>query len=143
MRRQAERGDKVRIHYTGFLDDGTVFDSSRERDAMEVTLGSGSLIGGFEDALMGMSVGDTKQLKIPSDDAYGPRRDELVIHVDKAEFPPSLDPREGVMLNLQGPEEEVIRAVITEVSDDSVVIDANHPLAGEDLTFDIELTEIV
>jgi peptidylprolyl isomerase len=141
--RQAEMGDTVKVHYTGSLQDGTVFDSSRDREAMEVTLGSGHLIGGFENALVGMSVGDTKKLKIVSDDAYGPRRDELVIYVKKAEFPANLEPREGLGLNLKGPEEQVIQAIITEVSEDSVIIDANHPLAGRDLNFDIELTEIV
>ena len=141
--RQAEMGDTVKVHYTGSLQDGTVFDSSRDREAMEVTLGSGHLIGGFENALVGMSVGDTKKLEIMSDDAYGPRRDELVIYVKKAEFPTNLEPREGFSLNLKGPEEQVIQAIITEVSEDSVTIDANHPLAGRDLNFDIELTEIV
>lgn len=141
--KQAKTGDKVKVHYTGSLQDGTVFDSSRDREAMEVTLGSGRLIGGFEDALLGMSVGDTKRLNIPSDDAYGPRREELVIHVEKSDFPPNLEPREGLTLNLKGPEEQAIQAIVTEVSGDSVTIDANHPLAGKDLNFDIELTEIV
>jgi peptidylprolyl isomerase len=141
--RQAELGDTVKVHYTGSLQDGTVFDSSRDREAMEVTLGSGRLIGGFEDALVGMSVGDTKRLKIQSDDAYGPRRDELVIYVEKTDFPTNLEPREGLCLNLKGPEEQDIQAIITEVSGESVTIDANHPLAGKDLNFDIELTEIV
>ncbi len=141
--RQAEMGDTVKVHYTGSLQDGTVFDSSRDREPMEVTLGSGRLIGGFEDSLVGMSVGDTKSLKILSDDAYGPRREELVICVEKTDFHANLEPREGLSLNLKGPEEQVIQAIITEVSEDSVIIDANHPLAGRDLNFDIELTEIV
>jgi peptidylprolyl isomerase len=137
--RQAEMGDTVKVHYTGSLQDGTVFDSSRDREPMEVTLGSGRLIGGFEDSLVGMSVGDTKSLKILSDDAYGPRREELVICVEKTDFHANLEPREGLSLNLKGPEEQVIQAIITEVSGDSVTIDANHPLAGKDLNFDIEL----
>lgn len=141
--RQAGKGDTVKVHYTGRLEDGTVFDSSRDREAMQVTLGSGMLIRGFEDALVGMSVGETKKLEIPSADAYGPRREELVIHVEKDEFPPNIVPREGLALNLKGPEEQEIQAIITEVAGDSVTIDANHPLAGEDLTFDIELSEIV
>ena len=141
--KQAAIGDTVKVHYTGILEDGTVFDSSRDREALQVTLGTGSLISGFEDALVGMSVGETKQLKILSSDAYGPRREDLVIQVAKAEFPPTLEPREGLMLNLKGPEEQKIQAIITEVSGDSVTLDANHPLAGKNLTFDIELSEFV
>lgn len=141
--KQAGKGDTVKVHYTGVLKDGTVFDSSRDRGAMEVTLGSGTLIPDFEDALVGMSVGETKQLQVPAANAYGPRREELVIRVGSSEFPPHLVPQEGLKLNLKGPEDQVIQAVITEVSGDSVAIDANHPLAGEDLTFDIELTGFV
>jgi peptidylprolyl isomerase len=141
--RQAEKGDTVKVHYTGILEDGTVFDTSRNREAFELTLGSGKVIRGFEDALVGMSVGETKELKIEPVDAYGPRREDLVIQVEKAEFPPNIDPREGMALNLKGPEEQVIPAVVTEVSEDSVTIDANHPLAGKDLTFHIELADIV
>jgi peptidylprolyl isomerase len=141
--RQAGKGDTVKVHYTGALKDGTVFDSSRDREAMQVTLGSGTLIGDFEDALVGMAVGDTKKVEVPSANAYGPRREELVIRVESSEFPPHLAPREGLSLNLKGPEDQVIQAVITEVSGDSVTIDANHPLAGEDLTFDIELAGFV
>lgn len=141
--RQAKQGDTVKVHYTGRLEDGTVFDSSREREALDVTLGSGQLIGGFEDALMGMSVGETKKLKIISDEAYGPRREELVIHVEKEKFPPHIAPEKGLLLSLKGPQEQEIQAVITEISEKSVILDANHPLAGEDLTFDIELSDIV
>jgi len=141
--RQAVKGDTVKVHYTGTLSDGTVFDSSREREALNVTLGSGQLISGFEDALMGMTVGETKKLKIVSGQAYGPRREDLVIRVEKEQFPPHIEPQEGLMLNLKGPQEEQIQAVITEISEESVTLDANHPLAGEDLTFDIELSDIV
>ena len=140
--RQAKQGDSVKVHYTGRLKDGMEFDSSRERESLEVTLGSGQLIGGFEDALVGMSVGEKKKLKIQSADAYGPRREELVIHVEKENFPPNIPPEKGLMLNLKGPQEQEIQAIITEVSEDSVTLDANHPLAGKDLTFDIELAEI-
>lgn len=141
--RRAEKGNTVKVHYTGMLEDGTVFDTSMNREALEVTLGSGTVIRGVEDALMGMSVGETKELKIAPADAYGPRREELVIQVEKTEFPPHITPREGMALNLKGPEEEVIPAVIAEVSEESVTIDANHPLAGKALTFHIELAEIV
>lgn len=141
--RQAEKGNTVKVHYTGMLEDGTVFDTSMNREALEVTLGSGTVIRGFEDALMGMSVGEMKKFKIAPADAFGPRREELVIQVEKTEFPPHITPREGMELNLKGPEEEVIPAVIAEVSEESVTIDANHLLAGKALTFHIELAEIV
>ena len=140
--RHAEKGDKVKVHYTGMLEDGTVFDTSRHRESLEVTVGSGTVIPGFEDALVGMSVDETKELKLASADAYGPRKEELVIQVEREKFPPNVAPQEGMALNLKGPEEEVIPAVITDVSDDSVTIDANHPLAGKDLTFHIELADI-
>ncbi len=141
--RQAKNGDKVKIHYTGLLEDRTVFDTSRNREALEVTLGSGTVIRGLEDALVGMSVGETKELEIAPTDAFGPRKEELVIQVKKEGFPPNIDPQEGMTLKLTGPKEEELPAVITEVSEDSVTIDANHPLAGKDLTFYIELADIV
>lgn len=141
--RQAKTGDKVKIHYTGMLDDGTVFDTSRNREALEVTIGSGTVIRGLEDALVGMSVGETKELEIAPDDAFGPRREELVIHVKKEGFPANIDPEEGMTLKLKGPEDAEVPAVIAEVSEESVIIDANHPLAGKDLTFFIELADIV
>ena len=141
--RKAKNGDKVKIHYTGMLEDGTVFDTSRNREAFKVTLGSGTVIRGLEDALVGMSVGETKELELAPTDAFGPRKEELVIQVKKDGFPPNIDPEEGMTLKLTGPEEEELPAVITEVSEDSVIIDANHPLAGKDLTFYIELVDIV
>lgn len=141
--RQAKTGDKVKIHYTGMLDDGTVFDTSRNREALEVTIGTGTVIRGLEDALVGMSVGETKELEIAPDDAFGPRREELVIHVKKEGFPANIDPEEGMTLKLKGPEDAEVPAVITGVSEESVIIDANHPLAGKDLTFFIELADIV
>ena len=141
--RQAKAGDKVKIHYTGMLEDGTVFDTSRNREALELTIGSGTVIRGLEDALVGMSVGETKELEVAPDDAFGQRREELVIQVKKEGFPANLDPEEGMSLKLKGPEDEEVPAVITEVSDDSITIDANHPLAGKDLTFFVELADIV
>lgn len=141
--RQARTGDKVKIHYTGMLEDGTVFDTSRNREALEVTIGSGTVIRGLEDALVGMSVGETKELEIAPDDGFGQRREELVIQVKKEGFPANIDPEEGMTLKLKGPEDAEVPAVITEVSEDSVIIDANHPLAGKDLTFFIELADIV
>ncbi len=140
--RQVKTGDKVKVHYTGKLPDGTVFDSSRDREALEVTVGSGSVIRGIEDALVGMSVGDTKELEVGPDDAYGQRRKELVLRVGMDKFPPDAAPREGMVLKLVGPDEQAVPGVILEVLEDYVTVDANHPLSGKDLIFQIELAEI-
>jgi peptidylprolyl isomerase len=140
--RQAKQGDTVKVHYTGTLKDGTVFDTSKNREPLEVTLGRGAVIRGFENAVVGMSVGETKEFEIGAADGYGPRREELVIQVEKKILPQDVEPQEGMALRLKGPEQEVIPAVITEVSDDTVTIDANHPLSGQDLMFVVELAEI-
>jgi peptidylprolyl isomerase len=140
--RQAENGDTVRVHYTGRLDDGTIFDSSRDRESIKFTLGRGQLIKGFEDAVVGMSVGEVKTVRIPSDEAYGPHREELVLRVPRAQFPPNIEPRKGLALSIRQPDGGIMEVEITEVSEDSVTLDANHPLAGKDLTFEIELVEI-
>jgi FKBP-type peptidyl-prolyl cis-trans isomerase 2 len=139
---QVEDGKTIKIHYTGKLDDGTVFDSSRERDPLEFTMGSGGLIKGFEDAVRGMTVGEMKTIRIASGEAYGPYRDDLVMSINKGQLPPDIDARQGVILSLRHPNGGTIDALISEVTDDSVTLDANHPLAGEDLTFELELVEI-
>jgi peptidylprolyl isomerase len=139
---QVEDGKTIKIHYTGKLDDGTVFDSSREREPLEFTMGSGGLIKGFEDAVRGMTVGEMKTISIPSGEAYGPYREDLVMSINKAQLPPDIDIRQGVMLSLRHPNGGSIDALISEVTADSVTLDANHPLAGEDLTFELQLVEI-
>ncbi len=139
---KAEEGNTIKIHYTGRLDDGTVFDSSREREPLEFKLGEGSLIKGFEDAVSGMAVGDKKTIHIPANEAYGERRDDLVLTVNKKQFPPDIEPKEGLMLSLRNPAGGMVEAMISEVTEDSVTLDANHPLAGKELTFDLELVEI-
>ena len=140
--KQAENGSTIKVHYTGTLEDGTVFDSSREREPLEFTLGGGGLIKGFEDAVIGMAVGDTKTISIPGDEAYGAYRDDLVLTVKKVQFPPDLEPKEGVVLCLRHPDGRTIDAKITIVNEDSVTLDANHPLAGKDLIFNLEVVEI-
>jgi FKBP-type peptidyl-prolyl cis-trans isomerase 2 len=139
----AEEGNSVKVHYTGKLNDGTVFDSSRERTPIEFTIGKGQLIGGFENALVGMAVNETKTVNIPAAEAYGEHRSELVVDIKKAQFPEDIVPEEGLHLDLKNPEGRVMKAVVTSVAEDEVTIDANHPLAGKDLTFDLELVEIV
>ncbi len=138
----AKDGDTVKVHYTGTLEDGTVFDSSKDRDPLQFTLGKGQLIKGFENAVLGMSIGETKTVRIPSNEAYGPRRDELILKFNKTDFPTNIEPKEGLVLNLRSPDGRTLMAEITEVSVDSVTLDANHPLAGRDLTFQIDLVEV-
>jgi len=137
-------GDTVKVHYTGKLGDGSVFDTSRERnEPLEFTLGQGQLIPGFEKAVIGMDVGDSTTVDIPSGEAYGERRDDLEIEVPKAELPESVDPEVGMQLQMQQQQsEQAIPVQITDVKEENVILDANHPLAGKDLTFDIELVEI-
>ena len=139
---QAKTGDTVKVHYTGKLDDGTVFDSSAEREPLEFTLGSGSIIPGFERAVLGMNLGESKTEVIPTDDAYGPHLEEMVVVVDRQQMSIEIEPEIGQQLQLQQQDGQVLPVVITDVSDASVTLDANHPLAGEALTFDIELVEI-
>ena len=139
---QASKGDTVKVHYTGTLDDGTEFDSSRGRDPLEFTVGGGQMIPGFDAGVDGMSVGESKKVKIPSDQAYGPRHDEMVISVPRDEFPPDASPAVGDQFQMRHETGQVIVVTVADVSDANVTLDANHPLAGEDLNFDIELVEI-
>lgn len=134
--------DTVKVHYTGKLADGQVFDSSREREPLEFTMGEGMIIPGFEKALMDMSVNETKTVNIPSDEAYGERREDLVQEVPKDQLPEEIKPEVGMPLMSQTPDGQQIRLTVTEVMDGSIVVDANHPLAGKDLTFELELVEI-
>ena len=134
----------VRVHYTGTLTDGTVFDSSRERDPFEFAVGTGQVIKGFDDAVADMAVGDTKTVTVPSDDAYGPHFAERVIEVDHGQFAEGVIPEVGMQLQSDGGEGQPPMVVtVTEVTEDKVILDANHPLAGQDLTFEIELMELV
>ncbi|HKK45556.1 MAG TPA: FKBP-type peptidyl-prolyl cis-trans isomerase, partial [Balneolaceae bacterium] len=133
----------VKVHYTGKLTEaGTVLDSSRERDPLELTLGDGQLIPGFEEAVIGMEVGDSTTVVIESKDVYGARREDLELEVSKSDLPDNIDPEPGMQLQMQQQNGQAIPVQITAVEDDYVKLDANHPLAGKDLTFDIELIEI-
>lgn len=138
---QAHEGDTVRVHYTGSLADGSIFDSSRGRDPLEFTLGEGRVISGFDEAVAGMGPGEERQVTIPADQAYGSRQDELVFEVPREQFPDEIQPAVGLEVQVsQGGQVAVAR--IADLSDETVVLDANHPLAGKDLTFDLELVEI-
>ena len=140
---QAKTGDTVKVHYTGKLDDGTVFDTSADREPLQFTIGEGQLIPDFEQAVVGMNPGETKTIQIPSDKAYGPHHEEMVMVVDRNEFPEDLEPRVDQRLQVRKSDDQVFAVTVTAVSESKVTLDGNHPLAGKDLTFDIQLTEIV
>jgi peptidylprolyl isomerase len=139
---QAKYGDTVKVHYTGKLDDGTVFDSSVSQEPLEFKIGSGSIIPGFEQAIVGMTPGDSKTEVIPAEQAYGPYVEEMVVIIDRQQMPPEIEPEVGQQLQIQRSPDQIIPVVVTDVSGSKVTLDANHPLAGEDLTFDIELVDI-
>ncbi|MGF1672474.1 MAG: peptidylprolyl isomerase [Rivularia sp. (in: cyanobacteria)] len=139
---QAKAGNNVKVHYTGKLDDGTVFDSSVEREPLQFSLGSGNVIPGFEEAIIGMTPGESKTATIPADQAYGPQREELVITVEKEQIPTDLSVEIGQQLQISQNDGQVIPVIVTDVSDSQVTLDANHPLAGQQLTFDIQLVEV-
>ena len=142
MNQAAKAGDTVQVHYTGKLDDGSVFDSSAGRDPLEFTVGSGQVIPGFEQAVEGMAVGQTKTVTIPAAEAYGERVAEAVLQVPREQLPPDLEPEVGQQLVMQSRDGRQIPIVVVEVTEDSITIDANHPLAGRDLTFEIELVSV-
>lgn len=138
----AKDGDTVHIHYTGRLDDGSVFDSSEGRDPLSFTVGAGQVIPGFDEAVRGMSPGDSKTTRIPPEEAYGERREEMTLSFPRSELPDGLDPQVGETLQMHTPEGQTIQVRVAETSDEALSLDANHPLAGEALTFDIELVKI-
>lgn len=140
---EAKQGDTVKIHYTGKLEDGTVFDTSRSRHPLQFKLGTGQVIEGFEQAVTGMNVGETKTTKIPVEKAYGPRRDDMVVTLSRDQLPSDLDPAVGQRLELTQENDQNILVTITAVTDSTITVDANHPLAGKALTFELELISIL
>jgi len=140
---QAKSGDTVRVHYTGKLDDGTVFGSSVGREPLEFTIGEGQIIPGFEQAVIGMNEGESKTVRVTADQAYGPRREEMMVEIDRSQVPAGLELEIGQMLQMQQPNGRMVRVIVANISETTVLLDANHPLAGKDLTFDIQLIQIV
>lgn len=140
---QAQNGDKVKVHYHGTLRTGETFDSSNGREPLEFTVGSGQVIRGFDEGVKGMQVGDKKRVEINVEDAYGEKSQDMIIEFPKTQFPADMNPEVGQQLMMSNGSEQSFPVVITEVKEASVLLDANHPLAGQDLIFDIELVEIV
>jgi peptidylprolyl isomerase len=140
---QAKSGDTVRIHYSGFLMDGTIFDSSLEGEPFEFTLGDGSVIPGFDAALVGMAAGDEKTMAIPPERAYGPRDEDLVAEIARAQMPPEIEPQVGSILQITSAEGDASNVIITQVTDTTITLDGNHPLAGQELLFEVKMLEVV
>ena len=140
---QAKHGDTIKVHYTGKLRDGTVFDSSLSREPLQFTLGQGQMIVGFEQAIVGMSPGESRAVDIPASQAYGPYLQEAIGQIDRCDLPADLEPKVGQQLQGQHQDGRILMATVTHVSETTVTLDGNHPLAGEDLSFDILLVKIV
>ncbi|SDK31073.1 FKBP-type peptidyl-prolyl cis-trans isomerase 2 [Catalinimonas alkaloidigena] len=141
---QAKSGDTVKVHYTGRLQDGTTFDSSIPRqEPLEFTLGGGQMIKGFDAAVHGMETGQSKTVEIPAAEAYGTVREDMIMTLDRQQVPPDINPEVGQQLAMQDQNGRQIPVVVTDINDSSITLDANHPLAGKDLIFEIQLVEIV
>ncbi len=139
---QAKTGDTVNVHYTGKLDDGSQFDSSSGRDPLEFEIGGGQVFPGFEKEVEGMSVGDNKSFRLEPEDAYGPRYDQLVQSIARNDLPEEIQLEEGMALQGKSDDGQVTNFMVTSVNEETVTVDANHPLAGHALSFDIELVKI-
>ena len=141
--KKAADGDKVKVHYTGYLDDGTIFDSSEGKDPLEFTLGEGQLLKGFENAVEGLQEGDKNKVKIPAKEGYGMPQESLIGKVPLEALPNEIKPELGMKLQSETPEGDRLILKVIEISDEDITVDANHELAGQDLNFDIELVEII
>ncbi len=139
---QAKAGDTVKVHYTGTLNNGQVFDSSKSRAPLKFTLGTGMVIPGFDAAVTGLEPGETVIKTIPVDEAYGPYREEMVADIEKSNIPADFELETGQRLEMQVPNGEAMAVTITDIKGDTVTLDGNHPLAGQDLTFELELVSI-
>ena len=140
---EAKTGDKVRVHYTGRLIDGTIFDSSEGRDPLEFTVGAGQMIKGFDAGVQGMRVGDTKTLQIAAAEAYGERDEEAIIEFPAENVPTDMKLEPGMQLSLRNQYGQPVPVVVLEIREELIIMDANHTLAGKELVFDVELVEIV
>jgi peptidylprolyl isomerase len=140
---QAQSGDRVKVYYTGRLADGTIFDTSMQRAPLEFTLGGGDILPGVEQAVLGMTAGASKTITIPAAQAYGPHQPARVLELERHHLPPDLHPALGQHLHLQRQDGQTLEVVVTALTEGHITLDANHPLAGHDLTFDLQLVEIL
>lgn len=138
----AKTNDKVKVHYKGTLSNGEIFDSSEGKDPLEFTLGAGQVIPGFDKGVQGMNINESKTINIPFTEAYGDVREDLIQEVAKKDLPQEISPEVGLKLVSQTPDGQQIPLIVTDVKDESIIVDANHPLAGKDLTFEVTLVEI-
>ncbi|HEY6505320.1 MAG TPA: peptidylprolyl isomerase [Chitinophagaceae bacterium] len=139
---QVKKGDKVKVHYHGRLTSGETFDKSEGREPLEFEVGSGMVIKGFDDGVTGMAIGEKKTINIPFDEAYGPKNPDMLIEMPKERFPKDMDIEVGMPLGMSDGQGQQFQVVITEIKETIVMLDANHPLAGQDLVFDLELVAI-
>ena len=139
---QANQGDEVQVHYTGKLEDGTIFDSSEDGEPLSFTIGENRVIPGFEEAVTGMEPGDTKTTEVDPEQAYGEHREDMVMEMDHDQIPSEVDPEVGQQLQLRLENGQTVPVLITALGEDTVTIDANHPLAGRTLIFDIEVVDV-
>ena len=140
---QVKSGDKIKVHYHGRLTNGETFDKTEGREPLEFEVGSGMVIKGFDDGVTGMAVGDKKTINIPFVEAYGPKNPDMIIDMPKDRFPKDMEIEVGMPLSMSDGQGQQFQVVVAEVQDEMVILDANHPLAGEDLIFDLELIEII
>jgi len=140
---QAQPGDIVRVHYTGRFDDNSVFDTSEGREPLEFTIGEGQVIEGFDQAVIGLEPGQAVTVRIEPEDAYGIRREQLIFVIDRVELPPDLDPQLNQRFQMRNDAGQELVVTVTDVSENNITFDGNHPLAGQALTFDIRLVEII
>jgi len=139
----AKLGDTVTVHYKGTLKDGSVFDTSENQEPLNFTLGKNEMIPGFENAIIGLTKGESKTFTLTPDEAYGEQDDDMILNMPRSEFPPEIDPEVGMVLKVNNEDDEDTHLMVTEITDEMITLDGNHPLAGEDLTFEINVVEIV
>ncbi|HAI82580.1 MAG TPA: peptidylprolyl isomerase [Chitinophagaceae bacterium] len=137
-----KKGDTIKVHYHGTLTDGTIFDSSLQREPLEFEVGGGMVIPGFDNGVLGMAIGEKRTINIPADEAYGQKQEEMIMEFPRDRFPEDMTPEVGMQLMMSSQTGQQFPVVVADVREDVVVLDANHPLAGKDLTFDLELVEI-
>jgi peptidylprolyl isomerase len=139
---QAKMNDTVTVHYTGSFTDGVVFDSSVDREPFEFTIGQGMVIPGFESGIIGMQEGDSKKINIPAEDAYGPHREDLLTTIERSQIPASIDLQIGMVLQMRSPDGGTANVSIREINQENVILDLNHPMAGKELIFEVNLVKV-